>query len=124
METFEDQDSGASSRPLEPARSVELVSKEALIQVLLHKGVCTADELLEAEHRMRETAAAPSDGEYVRITDPPAPDQSSDWNRPQHPMRRYFAKYRWSRRVGTLLFGWKWKKVKKRERKLEVEKVH
>jgi hypothetical protein len=99
--------------------SVQRVSVEALVAVLVRRGLCTAAELIEEEARLRSESGRFDDSQYVRIGD--GDTHAEHGHRQQHPLRRYFAKYRWTRRLGTALFGWKWKKTKKDH---STERVH
>jgi hypothetical protein len=90
---------------------VQRPSVEALAALLVRKGLCTEAELTEEESRLRRESGRSDDSQYVRIG-----KSDTHWeheHRPQHPLRRYFAKYRWTRRLGTAIFGWKWKKMRK-----------
>ena len=87
------------------------ISVESLVALLVRKGLCTEAELLEEENLRRAESSRFQDSQYMRIDND---DVDADhWDRPQHPLRKIFAKYRWSRRLGTAIFGWKWKKLKK-----------
>lgn len=88
----------------------ELISVEALVNVMLRKGLCTEAELLDEERRHRGDDGQ-GDSQYVRIGG--STRKAENWSRPQHPLRRIFSKYRWSRHLGSALFGWKWKKLKR-----------
>ena len=97
----------------------ERISVESLVAVLVRKGLCTEAELLEEENLRRVESDRFQDSEYVRIDNDDV--DAEHWDRPQHPLRKVFAKYRWSRRLGTAIFGWKWKKLKKDH---SPERVH
>ena len=90
----------------------QLISKEAVVNVMLRKGLCSEAELLEEERRLRGSNGSFDDSQYVRIPDP---ESAQSWDRPQHPLRKVFSKFRWSRRLGTAIFGWKWRRVKKEQ---------
>jgi hypothetical protein len=103
--------SGSRPQPVDGA-----VSISAIVNVMVRKGLCSEAELLQEEHRLR-AASRPDDSHYVRIENP----EASAWDRPQHPLRKALSKFRWSRRLGTALFGWRWKKLK---RGPEEERLH
>jgi hypothetical protein len=94
--------------------NVKQISLEAVIRVLIKRGICTEAELLAEEQRLRllvDTASEP--GQSFHFT--PVQTHSirhrhrrQDSNR----MRRWAAKRNWSRKLGTLLFGWKWHRKK------------
>jgi hypothetical protein len=119
-----DSDDGHNRR--EPAGSAhargaahgERISVEAIVAVLVRKGLCSETELIEEEAR-RLQGSRFDDSHYVRIG--AVEMDAGHWDRPQHPLRRVFAKYRWSRRLGTALFGWKWKKLRKDH---SLERMH
>ncbi len=98
---------GGYRRPLHDDR----ISVESLVALLVRKGLCTEAELLEEENLRRAENSRYQDSQYVRIENDDV--DAEHWERPQHPLRKVFAKYRWSRRLGTAIFGWKWKKLKK-----------
>ena len=95
----------------------ERISVETVVNVMLRKGLCTEAELLDEERRREGDGH--DDSHYVRIDS--AADKAENWDRPQHPLRKIFAKYRWSRQLGSVLFGWKWKKLKKEH---SAERMH
>ena len=83
------------------------ISVETVINMIVSKGICTVDELFEMERRIKEHGGYASRQGVVanieNITD-----------RGRFPaLKRKMSKSRWSRKLGSLLFGWKWKKVKK-----------
>jgi len=102
-----------------PARHGERISVETIVAVMVRKGLCSEAELIEEEARRHAESGQYDDTQYVRIGD--GRMDAEHWDRPQHPLRRIFAKYRWSRRLGTALFGWKWKKLKKDH---SLERMH
>jgi hypothetical protein len=104
----------------------DLISLQAVVTVLVKKGIVTAEELYEIEKQIRterrEALAAP----VVSIPSKPNPTSQPSHNktRTHHHrdsgLKRIMSKRRWTRRLGTFLFGWQWKKVK-RERKKPTE---
>lgn len=106
-----------------PARAAELaetgvstvdhVSIEALINVLIKRGLCTENELIAEEnrlHTLRETVA------HFDFTPVQIHREGHEYRHHHyHSIRRWAAKHHWSRRLGTLLFGWKWHRRKKEQ---------
>jgi hypothetical protein len=83
------------------------ISKETIINMLVSKGICTVDELFMMEGRIRDEKSYSNDGGMV-INIHGIPDRG------RFPrLKRSMSKRRWTRRLGTMLFGWKWKKYKK-----------
>ncbi len=82
------------------------ISLATVATILVEKGICTPDELFTLEGRLREQRSAFGDGVLINVR-----RTTSDNNHLF--LKRIMRKYRWSRRLGTALFGWKWKKVKK-----------
>jgi hypothetical protein len=93
--------------------AVDGVSMKALINVLIKRGLCTESELLAEENRLharRETAPR------LNFTPVQIRHQSHEYrHHHHHGIRRWAAKYLWSRRLGTLLFGWKWHRRKREQ---------
>lgn len=95
---------------------VNRVSVEALINVLIKRGLCTANELLAEENRLHAWRATTPSLDFT-----PVQIQRESHARPSHKpqagnrLRRLASKRQWSRRLGTLLFGWKWHRRKKEQ---------
>jgi hypothetical protein len=89
------------------------VSMEALINVLIKLGLCTENELLAEENRLQaqHETVSPLNFAPVQIQRESYEHKRYDNNR----LRRWAAKRLWSRRLGTLLFGWKWHRRKKEQ---------
>ena len=86
--------------------SADEISREKLLQMLLKKGGATADEMVKLEERIKEVKAQQQNISFVKIKNP--------YDRGKFPsLKRVMSKNRWSRKIGTQIFGWKWKKVKK-----------
>lgn len=105
--------------PHNQADVVERISVETLVAVMVRKGLCTEAELLEEENLRRAESGRFQDSQYLRIDNDEV--NAEHWGRPQHPLRKMFARFRWSRRLGTAIFGWKWKKLKKDH---SLERMH
>lgn len=91
----------------------DLVSLETIVNVLIRKGLCTAEELLEEEQKRRrdfeetrDTAVVQTNRSESMGTNGARPPRNASW------LKRTMVKRRWTRRLGTFLFGWEWKKVK------------
>jgi len=84
----------------------DMISLESVITILLKKRICTREELLALEEEFRLDRIEQPKTNYVNI------QNVFDRGRFSR-LKRSMSKHRWSRRLGTLLFGWKWKKVKK-----------
>lgn len=84
----------------------DIISAEAIVNMLVRKGICTAEELFMLEGQIREKNKETKESKVIAI--------KSEYNRGRFPwLKRWMSKRRWTRRLGTALFGWKWKKVKK-----------
>ncbi|MFZ5515099.1 MAG: hypothetical protein ACOY90_00575 [Candidatus Zhuqueibacterota bacterium] len=84
----------------------DMISLESVVSILVKKGICTREELLALEEEIRHERIEQPQLKYMNI--------QNVYDRGRFPgLKRSMSKYRWSRRLGTLLFGWKWKKVKK-----------
>ncbi|MDZ7290734.1 MAG: hypothetical protein ONB44_18530 [candidate division KSB1 bacterium] len=92
--------------------TIDQVSVEAVINVLLKRGICTEAELLAEENRLYSVREAMTNFNFtpVQIN---RPDHAHRHRRDPNPIRRWAAKHHWSRRLGTLIFGWKWHRKKK-----------
>jgi hypothetical protein len=103
------------------ANAADQVSMEALINVLIKRGLCTENELLAEENRLharRDTAPRLNftpvqiqreSYEHVQIQHESYEHKRHDNNR----LRRWASKRQWSRKLGTLLCGWKWHRKKR-----------
>jgi len=86
--------------------NAEEISLETVINLLVKKGVLSADELFSLEDQMREYRQYKNDVKYMKI--------KNNYDRGRFPkLKKSMSKRKWSRRLGSMLFGWKWKKVKK-----------
>lgn len=137
----------------QPIRPIAAVSLQAVVQVLLKKGILTEEELIEKEQQLRQQESepvvqmdvdeAPQDLNDHSDTVPADPDTESssaaeheafpEWKRvveaspvPQmvvstesrrvqkpvrfRRLRKWMARRKWRRRLGSALFGWKWRK--------------
>ena len=107
--------SRGDGRFLEPESSfgtpiADIVSLETVVNVLIRKGLCTPEELFEEERRKRSYDEQIKDTLLVNTQS--GRTRTNHDSRKQGWLKRKMSKRRWSRRLGTLLFGWQWKKVK------------
>jgi len=95
--------------------TLEHVSLEAVINVLIQRGICTEAELLAEENRLRSLGVPAQEErlESVRFTPVQTYSQRYQYEpRDNKPLRRWAAKRAWTRKLGSLLFGWKWHRKK------------
>lgn len=88
----------------------DVVSLETVVNLLIRKGVVRPEELFEEEQNRRQILAEANQSPPVQIDNDN--DNGSQTGRKGNWLKRKMSKRRWSRRLGTFLFGWKWKKVK------------
>ncbi len=97
------KDSGQSRKP--DLSFANEISTAALVRLLVSRGVLNIEELVAEEKKLR----AFSSGKI------PSGHKTSK-------LRQMAARYRWSRRLTSLLFGWKWyKKSNRKKKKLSFE---
>jgi hypothetical protein len=86
--------------------NADVISLETIVHMMVNKGVCTADELFMLEGNVQELNNADKKTQFVKI--------QSNFDRGHFSgLKKTMSKHSWSRKLGTMLFGWKWKKVKK-----------
>lgn len=82
------------------------ISLETVVNMLIQKGICTTDEIFGLEKNLIKSRNLNPEVTFINIQNP--------YNRGRFPgLKRAMSKHRWSRKLGSWLFGWKWKKVKK-----------
>ncbi len=106
----------------ESVNSLEQVSLAAVIQILIQRGLCTEAELLAEEIRQRSTNVSDarlrtSDSYFTPVQTHSERERHRHRRADDNRLRRWAAQYSWSRKVGGLLFGWKWHR-KKSEQKI------
>ncbi|MBD3375241.1 hypothetical protein GF406_09410 [candidate division KSB1 bacterium] len=79
---------------------LDQISAAALANILLNKGVVTAEELLHAEREIRQSIKSP----HAKETG----------------LRKVVSRHRMLRRITHLLFGWQWKKSKIHTRRSDI----
>ncbi|NOZ60558.1 MAG: hypothetical protein GXO74_02645 [Calditrichaeota bacterium] len=86
--------------------NADIISTETIVNMLVRKGICTAEELFILEGQIQEQSKEAKQNKVISI--------KNEYDRGRFPaLKRWMSKRRWTRRLGTALFGWKWKKVKK-----------
>lgn len=120
-EQNEKPENGAEPRKAFPA--TDLVSLESLINVLIRNGICTAEELFEEEQSRRLYLNSTKDSSLVRIGDSEQRQKSSSAQRNRSWLRRKMSRRKWTRKLGSLLFGWEWRKIRNNKRALPIENV-
>jgi len=104
------------------SNSLDQVSLAAVIKVLITRGICTEAELLTEENRLRTSDLGPRTIEETTATyfTPVQTHSARERHRHRHEdgnrLRRWAAQYAWSRKVGGLLFGWKWHRKKSEQK--------
>ncbi len=102
------QDSLASENDLIP--QVDSISPETVIHMMVRKGICTTGELFILEGQIREKKTVAQQVDYVRIKQIYENQTATEkwlW------LKRVFVKHHWTRWLGSKIFGWRWKKVKR-----------
>lgn len=101
-----------ASKPSGRTLTRDKISLEAVIGVLVQQGLCSEAQLLAEETRLRSVQRTMSDLEFrpVRVTTPPHEKKR------KHTFKQWAAERRWARRLFGWLFGWQWRKYKKKER--------
>lgn len=100
----------APQKPFAGRSTRDQISLEAVVNVLVKQGLCTEEQLLTEESRLRAVRRTMTTLHFrpVRMSRP--------GKQKRHPIRRWASQRRWSRQLGTFLFGWKWQKFRKKER--------
>ncbi|MBN1351987.1 hypothetical protein JXJ21_21475 [candidate division KSB1 bacterium] len=96
----------------------DTISTEAVVNMLVQKGICTVDEIYMLEGRIREKNKELAREGYSTLHDIGYENGKHSGN--HSAVKRWFGKRRWTRRIGAALFGWKWKKVR---RSTQIEKA-
>ncbi len=89
------------------------ISLEAVINVLLQQGMFTEEQLSQEEARLRAVRRTMSNLHFqpVRRTRAARKEKQK-----KHPLKQWAAQRRWARQIGSFVFGWKWRKFKKKEK--------
>ncbi|NIR47423.1 hypothetical protein GWO43_03000 [candidate division KSB1 bacterium] len=92
----------------------DIVSLESVVSLLIRKGVCTPEELFEEERKKHQQQQNMGGVSFVHTKrDSTTGGGNQSHRKSQNFLKRKMSKHRWSRKLGTALFGWKWKKVKR-----------
>lgn len=103
---IEKQQTNEVGQEVETLLNIKKIPREILEKMLIEKGECTIDEISKLEDMVQAEKARHKDVSIVDIKNP--------YDRGKFPsLKRAMSQHRWSRRLATRLFGWKWKKVKK-----------
>ena len=92
--------------------AADLVSLEALVNVLIRNGICTADELFEEEQTRRLYLNSVKDISIVKTDGSADSHQRFSDKRNRGWLKRKMSKRRWTRKRAAVFFGWEWKKVR------------
>ncbi len=90
----------------------DLVSLEALVNVLIRNGICTAEELFEEERTRRLYLSSVKDISIVKTDGSADSHQGFSTKGNRSWLKREMSKRRWTRKLGATFFGWEWKKVR------------
>ena len=89
----------------------DMISMETVVNLLIRKGICTPEEFFEEERKRHEYGQKFKNVGIVQTPERAQPE--ADYKvKKQNWLKRKMSKQRWSRKLGTALFGWQWKKVK------------
>ena len=102
----------------------EVVSLEAVVNLLIRKGVCTPEELLQEEQTVVQEFERHASFKPVTNSrrDEIEKEKSNAHSKIKGSwLKRKMSKKRWTRRIGTFLFGWEWKKVKVKRGDINLE---
>ncbi|MFQ5603119.1 MAG: hypothetical protein ACE5HS_07610 [bacterium] len=120
-----ENDSPNNSKLTPASPLADIISLETVVNVLLQKGLCTPEELFEEE---RKRYHYQSKVKNVSLVQTPQSleqvDNKKKHGHNSHWLKRKMSKYRWTRRLGTALFGWRWKKVKTNHTNKPLENLH
>ena len=97
-------------KPTEPVidsiPDADVISIETIVNMLVKKKICTADELFMLEGRIQDQNRNKKKNNFVSTDSVDSAGSGSG-------LKKLMGKRRWTRKIGAALFGWKWKKVKK-----------
>ena len=97
---------GSEKSLFETMPDADVISLETVVNMMVKKNICTREELFTLEGKIQEQNKALRNNHFISVNNP--------YNRGSYSgLKRLMSKRRWSRNLGTALFGWKWKKVKK-----------
>lgn len=97
----------------------DIVALKTVVNLLIRKGFLTQEELIAEEHAQeQEQKEEPPKVQQARILNIESNDKvrrDTNW------LKEKMSHRRWTRRLGTRVFGWKWKKVKKSKEVIRIE---
>ncbi len=93
-------------------RIADLISKEALVNLLVRKGICSINELYEEEQKLKDSISENEPLPLVQIPSFKETGLRVHHHKKTNWLKRKMVKRHWTRRLGTALFGWEWKKVR------------
>ena len=76
------------------------ISPGTLVRLLIRKGILTVEEIIDEEKKARE---------HSQTKIPPHSFQATQRHRHAF-LKRFFARYKFTRKLSSRLFGWEWKK--------------
>ena len=80
------------------------ISTSTLVNLLIRKGILSVEELIEAESKNLEFENTALQYPKIKVRR----KKKTKWRN----LKKLMSRRRWSRRLGTKLFGWKWKRRK------------
>lgn len=104
--------SSFDGKALQGSPIADIVSLETVVNLLIEKGLFTPEELFEEERKRHVYRQS--------VKDLPVANTRRD-RKKQTWLKRKMSKRRWTRRLGTSLFGWQWKKVKVNKDRSNIE---
>ncbi len=112
LDDYQNEQGENGSENSENFAAADLVSLQALVNVLIRNGICTADELFEEEQTQRLYLNSAKDILIVKTDGSADSHQGSSDKSNRSWLKRKMSKRRWTRKLGAIFFGWEWKKVR------------
>lgn len=104
MAEKERKDDSSKQEPLPDFFFANQISPGTLVRLLIRKGILTVEEIVEEEKKAREHSLAKISPQSYQATS----------HRSHAFLKRFFARYKFTRKLSSRLFGWEWKKRYKR----------
>lgn len=117
------EDKGLETNSTRKLPMADLISLETVVNLLVRKGVCTLEELFEEEKIRQQYNHLVKDVSIVRTGCQQSMREERSNRRKQSWLKRKMSKRRWTRRLGTALFGWQWKKIKRNNREKNLADI-
>ena len=109
---MEDMEKSQDRNRQEVMSHLGFISTATVVNLLIEKGICTANELLDAEKKRRKQI---DDFDKIQLVQTTASSESKSSVEAQphkvNWLKRKMSKKRWTRRLAKVLFGWEYKKV-------------